>query len=137
MGGFVIFEGDDVPHVVTAEELDDLLKNSEIIITEKDIRDKGRGDALSKGLILIQTTWFILQCIPRKAAHLPITELELVTYAVWWYKPLNVGCPVRVYRQGKKKKEMIKLLVQAQVVGRGRREPSGRRGRDSQEEAGK
>jgi hypothetical protein len=27
MGGFAIFEGDDVHHVVTAEELDDLLKN--------------------------------------------------------------------------------------------------------------
>jgi hypothetical protein len=91
--GFPIFKGNDVPHVVTAEELDDLLKNGEIIITRKEIRDKGRGDALSKGLILIQTTWFILQCIARKVAHLPITELELVTlafaalnlvtYAVW------------------------------------------------------
>jgi hypothetical protein len=30
--------------------------------------------------------------------------LNLVTYAVWWYKPLNVGCHVRVYRQGKKEK---------------------------------
>jgi hypothetical protein len=35
MGGFAIFEGNDVPHVVTAEELDDLLKNGEIIITER------------------------------------------------------------------------------------------------------
>ena len=111
MGGFAIFEGDKVHHVVTAEELDDLLKNGEIRITEKEIRDKGRGDALSKGLVLIQTTWFILQCIARKVAHLPITELELVTlafaalnfvtYALWWYKPLNVECPVRVYRQRK------------------------------------
>jgi hypothetical protein len=115
MGGFAIFEGDDVHHVVVAEELDDLLKNGDISITEKEIRDKGRGDALSKGLILIQTTWFILQCVARKVAHLPITELELVTlafatlnfatYAAWWYKPLNVECPVRVYRQGKEQKK--------------------------------
>jgi hypothetical protein len=113
MGGFAIFEGDEVHHVVTAEELDDLLKNDEIRITEKEIRHKGRGDALSKGLVLIQATWFILQCIARKVAHLPITELELVTlafaalnfvmYALWWYKPLNVECPVRVYRQVKTK----------------------------------
>jgi hypothetical protein len=114
MGGFAIFEGDDMHHVVVAEEIGDLLKNGEIRITEKEIRDKGRGDALSKGLILIQTTWFILQCIARKVVHLPITELELVTlafaalnfvtYALWWYKPLNVECPVRVYRPGKKGK---------------------------------
>ena len=113
MGGFAIFEGDEVHHVVTAEELDDLLKNDEIRITEKEIRHKGRGDALSNGLVLIQTTWFILQCIAPKVARLLITELELVTlafaalnfvtYALWWYKPLNVECPVRVYRQVKTK----------------------------------
>jgi hypothetical protein len=112
MGGFAIFEGDDVHHIVTTEELDDLLKNREIRITEKEIRDKGRGDGLSKGLVLIQTLWFILQCIARKVEHLPITELELVTlafaalnfvtYSVWWYKPQNVECPVRVYRWGSK-----------------------------------
>jgi hypothetical protein len=112
MGGFATFEGNDVHHIVTAKDLKDLLKNGKINITEMEIRDKGRGDALSKGLVLIQTTWFILQYIARKVTHLPITELELVTlafaalnfvtYAVWWYKPLNVQCPVRVYRQGKK-----------------------------------
>jgi hypothetical protein len=79
MGSFVIFEGDDVHHVVTAGELGDLLKNREIRITEKEIRYKGRGDVLSKGLVLIQTMWFILQCIAHKVEHLPITKLELVT----------------------------------------------------------
>jgi hypothetical protein len=100
MGGFMIFEGNKEHHIVTTKDLDELLRNGVIRITEKEIQDKGRGDALSKGLILIQTTWFILQCIARKVERLPITELELVTlafaafnfvtYAVWWHKPLNV-----------------------------------------------
>jgi hypothetical protein len=109
MGGFMIFEGDKEHHTVTPDELEELLKNGNIRITEKEIRDKGRGDALSKGLILVQTTWFILQCIARRVEGLPITELELVTlafaalnfvtYAVWWNKPLNVECAMRVYRK--------------------------------------
>ena len=92
------------------------MKHGKINITEKEIRDKGRGDALSKGLILIQTAWFVLQCVARRVERLPVTELELVTlafgalnfvtYAVWWNKPLNVECPVRVYKkeQGEKGK---------------------------------
>jgi hypothetical protein len=81
MGGFMIFEGDKAQRIVKPDELEELLKNNEIRITKEEIRDKGRGDALSKGLILIQTTWFILQCIARKVERLPITELELVTLA--------------------------------------------------------
>jgi hypothetical protein len=106
MGGFMIFEGDK-GHTVMPDELGELLKNGNIRITKEEIRDKGRGDALSKGLILVQTTWFILQCIARRVEGLPITELELVTlafaalnfvtYAVWWNKPLNVECAMRVY----------------------------------------
>jgi len=36
---------------------------------------------------VIQTGWFILQCIARRIEHLP---------GLWWNKPLNVRCPVRV-----------------------------------------
>ncbi|PVF91974.1 hypothetical protein CPB86DRAFT_845393 [Serendipita vermifera] len=54
-----------------------------------------------------QTGWFIIQCIARRAAHLPPTELEVVTlaytimnvgiYAARWDKPRNVDRPIRVY----------------------------------------
>lgn len=108
----MIFEEGKEPYIVdpASEELRDLLDRGEIKISKEEIKDKGRGDALSKGLILIQTTWFILQCIARKVEHLPITELELVTlafaalnfvtYTVWWKKPLNVDCPVGIHRKG-------------------------------------
>ena len=113
MGGFSVYEDDKEPHTITPSELDELLKNGEIKITEEEIQSKGKGkdNALLKAAILIQTTWFILQCIARTVESLPITELELVTlgfaalnfvtYVVWWNKPLNVECALRIYRKGK------------------------------------
>ncbi|KAF9470317.1 hypothetical protein BDN70DRAFT_998971 [Pholiota conissans] len=78
-------------------------------ITEEDIQDRSKGDAISKILIILQTTWFIAQCIARWSQHLPVTELEIVTlgfamlngitYAFWWNKPQNVGRPVFLERE--------------------------------------
>jgi len=74
-----------------------------------EIQDKSKGDFISKSIIILQTSWFVMQCIARGAQGLPITELELVTiafaglnfviYLLWWDKPLNVQCGVRVYKK--------------------------------------
>ena len=71
-------------------------------ITKEEIEDKSKADTLSKGLVALQTGWFTLQCMSRLVQHLPLTELELVTvgfavlslvtYILWWNKPLNVQC---------------------------------------------
>lgn len=54
----------------------------EIDITENEIQDKSGGDFLSRGLVIIQTGWFVLQCIAcQSAKHIPFTELKLVTLA--------------------------------------------------------
>ncbi|KAF7984848.1 hypothetical protein HWV62_10803 [Athelia sp. TMB] len=47
-----------------------------------------------------------MQCIARRIEHLPLTNLEVMTlaytvitvamYVVWWEKPLNISCAVRV-----------------------------------------
>ena len=76
-------------------------------ITEAEISDKSKGDFLSKLIAILQTTWFILQCIVRGHQHLALSELELVTlslaslnaitYVFWWHKPLGVQDPVRIY----------------------------------------
>ena len=75
--------------------------------TEKEIKDRGKSNWLAKALVLVQTTWFVTQCIARGIRHLPVTKLEIVTlayatmsfgiYLFWWDKPLNVGCPIRVF----------------------------------------
>ena len=77
--------------------------------TEEEIKDKGKSDWLAKSLVLLQTSWFVMQCIARAIEHLPITHLEIVTiayaamsfviYIFWWNKPLNVHRPVRVFRR--------------------------------------
>src|SRR5258705_3586200 len=76
-------------------------------ISEEDIKDRSKGDILSKLIAILQTTWFILQCIARGQQRLTLTELELVTlalaslnaitYVFWWQKPLGVQVPIRIY----------------------------------------
>ncbi|CAG7853038.1 SubName: Full=Uncharacterized protein {ECO:0000313/EMBL:CCA75392.1} [Serendipita indica DSM 11827] len=72
-----------------------------------ELEDRSKNDWVAKSLVLIQTTWFIGQCIGRKAQGLILTELEVITiayslvnvaiYIVWWEKPYQVMEPVRVY----------------------------------------
>ena len=77
--------------------------------TEAEIKDRGKSDWLAKSLLLLQTSWFVMQCIARAIEHIPITHLKIVTlayaamnfviYIFWWNKPLNVNQPVRVFRK--------------------------------------
>ena len=124
MGGFHLFkrsseensgtqaisqENDDPLHPLLASDLthDDVY--SFAMQTEAEIKDKGKSDWLAKSLVLLQTSWFIMQCIARGIKHLPVTHLEIVTlayaamnfviYVFWWNKPLNVNRPVRVFRK--------------------------------------
>ena len=124
MGGFHLFkrsseensgtqaisqENDDPLHPLLASDLthDDIY--SFAMPTEAEIKDKGKSDWLAKSLVLLQTSWFITQCIARGIKHLPVTHLEIVTlayaamnfviYVFWWNKPLNVNRPVRVLRK--------------------------------------
>lgn len=76
---------------------------------ESEIQDRGKSDWLAKTIILIQTLWFVVQCIARGIEHLPTTELEVVTLAyiainfgisiAWWNKPRNVDRPIRAFTE--------------------------------------
>lgn len=46
-------------------------------VTEDHIFDKSEPSAFAKTLVCIQVVWFILQCITRLAASLPISLLEV------------------------------------------------------------
>lgn len=79
-------------------------------ITEDEINDRSKGDALSKGFALLQLTWFIIQIIARAAQGLAISELELTTAALaglnstmfifWWSKPHDVRFPMVIRTKG-------------------------------------
>ncbi|KAF8658899.1 hypothetical protein AX16_001943 [Volvariella volvacea WC 439] len=81
-------------------------------IPEKEIKDHGKGDLLAKAIVVIQTTWFVAQCIARHTQGLILTEIELVTlafatlnvitYGLWWDKPLNVEYPIYFDEEGKR-----------------------------------
>lgn len=100
--------------VLTFEQFKELLQNPDCefpTITAAEIKDRSKGDALSKLIAILQTTCFILQCIARGQQRLALTELELVTlalaslnavtYTFWWHKPLGVQDPIRIYLRGK------------------------------------
>ena len=73
----------------------------------EEIEDRSKSDGFLKMIALGQTLWFVVQCIARRSQHLDLTLVELLTlslavlnglmYFLWWNKPLDVRCPLRVY----------------------------------------
>ncbi|KAF8969315.1 hypothetical protein BDZ97DRAFT_1915280 [Flammula alnicola] len=109
MGGFLLCKAGRPIRSLDYEGLKNLIKTGAIeipTITEVEIKDRSKGDFISKGIVVLQTTWFIIQCTARWAEKLPLTELEVVTlafavlnaiiYGLWWNKPQNVGVAVCV-----------------------------------------
>ncbi|KAG2089993.1 uncharacterized protein F5147DRAFT_755527 [Suillus discolor] len=99
MGGFMLYV-DGKPCLTLRPDY--ILK-----LIHEGIQDKSKGNAISKGLVVFQVAWFVMQLITRAIYHLETTQLEVgtlafavlnfLTYAVWWDKPLNVQCPHPVY----------------------------------------
>jgi hypothetical protein len=109
MGGFMEHHDEGPPTVLQAKDVPAVTKKR---ILEAEVQDRSKGDGLSKTFALVQTMWFILQCISRGIEKLPVTELEVATcafavlnfatYILWWNKPLNVNRPMLVYRDQQK-----------------------------------
>ncbi|KAG2051829.1 hypothetical protein BDR06DRAFT_1010126 [Suillus hirtellus] len=110
MGGFMLYKDRKPYHTLQPKHVLELICKGCInvpTLTEKQIHDKSKGNAISKGLIILQVTWFVMQLVTCVIYHLKITQLEVgtltfavlnfLTYAVWWNKPLNWQCPHPVY----------------------------------------
>ena len=112
MGGFMLFgsEGNIAKGVLTPEVFSELLTEKKIEfpnVTVEEIEDRSKSDGFSKAIALGQTLWFVAQCIARRAQHLDLTLVELLTlslavlngvmYFLWWNKPMDIRCPIRVY----------------------------------------
>ncbi|KZP21884.1 hypothetical protein FIBSPDRAFT_825321, partial [Athelia psychrophila] len=107
MGGFLFYSTDGPMYPLSPENVIELVRRGHLVPpTADEIANQSKGDALSKGIAVAQTLWFVVQCIARRAERLPVTTLEIMTlaytvmtvamYAAWWDKPLNVSCAVRV-----------------------------------------
>ncbi|KZP14066.1 hypothetical protein FIBSPDRAFT_960009 [Athelia psychrophila] len=137
MGGFHYYSG-GIPTTPLAYK--DVLELVELRSldppTLDELRDKSKGDELSKSIAVFQTLWFIMQCIARRIEKRAITNLEIMTlaytvitvamYAAWWDKPLAVRYPIRVLALEKdkdtpvvesgKKKDKVKLTFKWSAI---------------------
>ena len=72
-------------------------------VMEESILDRTESGSLSKALLIVQVVWFCMSCIARLSQNLLLCLLEittaahaicnLITYFVWWSKPINVPEP--------------------------------------------
>ena len=128
----IAFQEDDVPlHPLSFRDLYgnttiDVDFSSFTVPTEAEIKDKGKSDWFAKSLVLLQTSWFVMQCIARGIEHLPVTHLEIVTlayaamnfviYIFWWNKPLNIYRPIRVFRKSGPEPQVIGPISEPQKL---------------------
>ncbi|KAJ3755859.1 hypothetical protein EV360DRAFT_48979 [Lentinula raphanica] len=107
--------------VITPEGIQFLLEHKPELLPDlsiEEISDRNKGNSISKSVLVVQVSFFLIDCIARKAQGLPITLLEVTTvahalcsllaYVFWWYKPLSVNRPVFI--RGKEAQEMCALM---------------------------
>ncbi|KAJ5722075.1 hypothetical protein N7488_000110 [Penicillium malachiteum] len=76
---------------------------------DRDVEDRAKSDSLAKAFTVLQSTWFLCNCIGRWAYSLLVSPIELSTvayvgcgvlvYGVLWYKPRNMTTPIAIYLQ--------------------------------------
>lgn len=137
MGGFAIDESETPPGLIpngrkrlalNGEGFSILAKlNPGAIpnISESELRDKSKENGLAKVLVLIQASWFCVQCIFRLAQGLSIGLLELNTFAhatctlliyfLWWDKPSDVEEPTFVRGEENFATMAFLILTQSRV----------------------
>jgi hypothetical protein len=92
-------------------------------LPEESMTDRAESNSLSKALLIIQVGWFCTNCASRLIQRLPLSLFEvstaahglctLLTYFVWWAKPLNVAEGTAM--TGKEAREVHALLMCSKV----------------------
>jgi hypothetical protein len=77
------------------------------IISEEEVKDKSKESSFTKLVVFVQAAWFCLSCIARISQRLPVSLLELntfahalytlIVYVLWWKKPLNIEQPLLIH----------------------------------------
>lgn len=105
-GGFYYCEGKDEGRRINSSQFLQLCEAHKIanpVITELEIRDKSKSDALGKLILGIQLIWFTLQVVARVWNRLEVTLVEIDTVCMaaltllllffWHNKPLRPKRP--------------------------------------------
>lgn len=128
MGGFVIdtsptpLWGTHTRFTLTPDGLAWLMEHVPGLVPdvpEESIRDRSKADSVAKALLVWQVCYFVVSCAARRAQSLPLSLFEVstlahalctvLTYAVWWRKPLNIGEPTVI--QGEAAREIAALML--------------------------
>jgi hypothetical protein len=133
MGGFMLFEGNTAKGVLSPGMFSELITAGKIefpLVTVEEIEDRSKADGFSKMIALGQTLWFVAQCLGRRAQHLDLTLVELLTlslavlngmmYFLWWNKPLDVRCAIRVSLIGNHNESIVPRAKKSLVWDRGK-----------------
>ncbi|KAF7971481.1 hypothetical protein HWV62_21002 [Athelia sp. TMB] len=126
MGGYHGYNEHGPLYPLDPKTVVSLIKDGKLVPpTTDELADRSKGDFLSKGVAILQTFWFVVQCIARLAEHLPITNLEVMTlaytimtlamYVAWWNKPLSINCAIRVPTASKEANASRKSVID--IVG--------------------
>lgn len=107
MGGFVLHTPNWTPFPLDAKQVHYLVTEGYMeypAIDPEIIVDKNKTDPFVRAITIIQTLWFILNCIGRAAQHLALTTFELTTlsfiactlptFYCWAHKPSDVGTAI-------------------------------------------
>lgn len=88
------------------------------IPSEADLRDRSKANGITKVIVCLQATWFLVQFISRLSQGLAASLLELNTaahalcalliYCLWWSKPLDIDEATAI--PGKKSRELFAIL---------------------------
>ncbi|KAG1767099.1 hypothetical protein EDD22DRAFT_819494 [Suillus occidentalis] len=110
MGGFVLYLDGEPRATLEPTELLRFVREGSVempTITEAEIKDRSKGDGISKCIAILQLVWFLIQLIARYAQGLPVTLLEIdtlgvtalacIVYGFWWKKPKDIGRPYIVH----------------------------------------
>ena len=108
----------DVPKFDTLIYIMEHFPNIITSIPEEDILDRAASSSLSKAILIAQVAWFCTNCASRLSQLLPLSLFEvstaahasctLLTYFVWWSKPMNVAMPTLL--REKEAREVYALL---------------------------
>jgi len=82
MGGFILHTRDWTPFPIDAKQLLYLITEGYVSfprISTKTIDDKDKVDGLVRAITVLQTFWFVVNCIGRASQQLALTALELTT----------------------------------------------------------
>lgn len=107
MGGFVLQSPGFPLFHVDSEQLAYLVEKNYLrypAIDKETIRDQNKADGFARLITSVQITWFFVQCLVRWQQRLPLSTLEITTFATilatlnslffWYHKPLDVETPI-------------------------------------------